>query len=80
MTGEMNNGDSIEIQHRGTTDGVLNIEMTQLDLRDPASVNIKILEAQNPTNSTYNLSIADSVAQQCQPRRQCRRADPAQRR
>ena len=67
MTGQANNGDSIEIQHRGTTDGILNIEMTQLDLRDPASVNIKILESQNPTNSTYNLSIADSVLTNANP-------------
>src|SRR6185503_16767602 len=28
MVGEVNNGDSIEIQHRGTTNGVLNIDMT----------------------------------------------------
>jgi hypothetical protein len=61
MTGEVNNGDSIEIQHRGTSNGVLNIEMTRLDLRDPASANIKILEAQNPSNGTYNLTISDSV-------------------
>ena len=61
MTGQMNNGDSIEIQHRGTSNGVLNLEMTQLDLRDPASANIKILESQNPSNGVYNLSISDSV-------------------
>ena len=59
--GEVNNGDSIEIQHRGTTNGVLNIDMTRLDLRDPASANIKILEAANPTNGVYNLSVSDSV-------------------
>jgi hypothetical protein len=67
MTGEVNNGDSIEIQHRGTTGGVLNIEMTRLDLRDPASANIKILEAQNPTNGVYNLSISDSVLANANP-------------
>jgi hypothetical protein len=61
MTGEVNNGDSIEIQHRGTSNGVLNIEMSRLDLRDPASANIKVLEAANPSNGTYNLSISDSV-------------------
>ena len=27
MVGEVNNGDSIEIQHRGTTNGVLNLDM-----------------------------------------------------
>jgi hypothetical protein len=67
MTGEANNGDSIEIQHRGTSNGVLNIEMTRLDLRDPASANIKILEAGNPSNGTYNLSISDSVLSNANP-------------
>ena len=67
MTGQMNNGDSIEIQHRGTSNGVLNLEMTQLDLRDPASANIKILESQNPSNGVYNLSISDSVFSNANP-------------
>jgi hypothetical protein len=61
MTGEVNNGDSIEIQHRGSTNGVINIDMTRLDLRDPASANIKVLEASNPTNGVYNLTVSDSV-------------------
>ena len=60
-TGEVNNGDSIEIQHRGSTNAVLNIDMSRLDLRDPASANIKILEASNPTGGTYNLTVSDSV-------------------
>jgi hypothetical protein len=67
MVGEVNNGDSIEIQHRGTTNGVLNIDMTRLDLRDPASANIKILEAANPTNGVYNLTISDSVLSNANP-------------
>jgi len=67
MVGEVNNGDSIEIQHRGTTNGVLNIDMTRLDLHDPASANIKILEAGNPTNGVYNLSISDSVLSNANP-------------
>ena len=67
MVGEVNNGDSIEIQHRGTTNGVLNVEMTRLTLRDPASANIKILEAQNPTGGTYNLSVSDSVFTNANP-------------
>jgi hypothetical protein len=61
MVGEVNNGDSIEIQHRGTTNGVLNLDMTRLDLRDPASANIKVLEAANPTGGVYNLTVSDSV-------------------
>ena len=61
MTGEMNNGDSIEIQHRGSSNAVLNIDMSRLDLRDPGSANIKILEASNPTGGTYNLTVSDSV-------------------
>jgi hypothetical protein len=67
MVGEVNNGDSIEIQHRGTTNGVLNIDMTRLDLRDPASANIKILEAANPTNGVYNLSVSDSTLSNANP-------------
>jgi hypothetical protein len=67
MVGEVNNGDSIEIQHRGTTNGVLNIDMTRLDLRDPASANIKILEAANPTNGVYNLTVSDSVFTNANP-------------
>jgi hypothetical protein len=67
MVGEVNNGDSIEIQHRGTTNGVLNIDMTRLDLRDPASANIKILEAANPTNGVYNLTVSDSVFANANP-------------
>ena len=67
MVGEVNNGDSIEIQHRGSTNGVLNIDMTRLDLRDPASANIKILEAGNPTNGVYKLSISDSVLANANP-------------
>jgi len=66
-TGEVNNGDSVEIQHRGSSNGVLNVDMIRLDLRDPASANIKILEAQNPTNGSYNLSIADSVLSNANP-------------
>jgi len=61
MVGEVNNGDSIEIQHRGSTNGILNIDMTRLDLRDPASANIKILEAANESNGVYNLTVSDSV-------------------
>jgi hypothetical protein len=67
MVGEVNNGDSIEIQHRGTTNGILNIDMTRLDLRDPASANIKILEAANPTNGIYNLTLSDSVLSNANP-------------
>jgi hypothetical protein len=67
MVGEVNNGDSIEIQHRGTTNGVLNIDMTRLDLRDPASANIKILEAANPTNGVYHLTVSDSVFSNANP-------------
>jgi hypothetical protein len=67
MVGEVNNGDSIEIQHRGTTNGLLNIDMTRLDLRDPASANIKILEAGNPTNGVYNLTLSDSVLSNANP-------------
>ena len=67
MVGEVNNGDSIEIQHRGTTNGILNIDMTRLDLRDPASANIKILEAANPTNGVYHLTLTDSVLSNANP-------------
>ena len=41
--------------------------MTRLDLRDPASANIKILESQNPSNGIYNLSMSDSVFTNANP-------------
>jgi len=66
-TGEVNNGDSVEIQHRGTSNGVLNIDITRAELRDPASANIKILEAQNPSNGVYKISISDSVLSNSNP-------------
>ena len=67
QTGEVNNGDSIEIQHRGATDGVLNVDIRRADLRDPASANIKVLEASNPTNGSYDISISDSVLSNANP-------------
>ncbi|MGH9255655.1 MAG: hypothetical protein ACRD3C_13935 [Vicinamibacterales bacterium] len=66
-TGEVNNGDSIEIQHRGASDGVLNVDITRADLRDPASANIKVLEASNPSNGSYNITISDSVLSNANP-------------
>ena len=80
MTGEINNGDSIEIQHRGTTNGVINLEMSRLDLRDPASANIKILEAQNPDQRRLQPFGLGFGAQQREPGRQPRWTHPAQRR
>jgi len=46
---------------------VLNLDMTRLDLRDPASANIKILEAANPTNGVYNLTLSDSALTNTNP-------------
>jgi hypothetical protein len=66
-TGEVNNGDSIEIQHRGSSDGILNVDITRADLRDPASANIKVLEASNPSNGSYDISISDSVMSNANP-------------
>lgn len=67
LTGEVNNGDSVEIQHRGASNAVLNIDITRAELRDPGSANVKILEASNPSNGTYNLSISDSVLSNANP-------------
>jgi hypothetical protein len=67
LTGEVNNGDSVEIQHRGASNAVLNIDITRAELRDPASANVKILEASNPSNGTYNISITDSVLSNANP-------------
>jgi hypothetical protein len=61
LTGDTSNGDSIEIQHRGSTNGVNNIDIARAHLSDPASTNIKLIESSNPDNGTYNVSIADSV-------------------
>src|SRR6185503_9541474 len=60
-TGDTINGDSIEIQHRGSTRGVLNVDITRATLSDPASTNIKIIEAGNPDLGIYNVSVSDSV-------------------
>jgi hypothetical protein len=61
LTGDTSNGDSIEIQHRGSTNGVLNIDIARAHLSDPASTNIKLIESSNPDNGTYNVSVADSI-------------------
>jgi hypothetical protein len=61
LSGDTSNGDSIEIQHRGSTNGVLNVDITRADLRDPASTNIKLIESSNPDNGTYNVTLTDSV-------------------
>jgi hypothetical protein len=61
LTGDTSNGDSIEIQHRGSTNGVLNVDITRADLRDPASTNIKLIESTNPAHGVFNVSLSDSV-------------------
>jgi hypothetical protein len=66
MVGELANGDSIEISQRATN-AVMNIDMSRLDLRDPASANIKILESATTKNTTYNLSVTDSVLSNVNP-------------
>jgi hypothetical protein len=48
LTGDNTNGDSIEIQHRGSDHGILNINVTRARLSDPASTNIKLIESTNP--------------------------------
>jgi hypothetical protein len=60
LTGDTSNGDSIEIQHRGSTNGVNNIDITRAHLQDPASTNIKLIESSNPDNGTYNVTVSDS--------------------
>jgi hypothetical protein len=61
LSGDTSNGDSIEIQHRGSTNGVLNVDIIRARLSDPASTNIKIIESANPENGTYNVTVTDSV-------------------
>jgi hypothetical protein len=61
LSGDTSNGDSIEIQHRGSTNAVLNVDITRADLRDPASTNVKLIESSNPDNGTYNVTLTDSV-------------------
>jgi hypothetical protein len=61
LSGDTSNGDSIEIQHRGSTNGVLNVDIRNALLKDPASTNIKLIEAGNPDNGVYNVSVRDSV-------------------
>ena len=61
LSGDTSNGDSIEIQHRGSTNGVLNVDILRAQLSDPASTNIKIIESANPESGTYNVTVTDSV-------------------
>jgi hypothetical protein len=61
LSGDTSNGDSIEIQHRGSTNGVLNIDIRNAILKDPASTNIKLIESTNPDNGIYNVSVSNSV-------------------
>jgi hypothetical protein len=64
LSGDTSNGDCIEIQHRGATNGVLNVDILRAALSDGASTNIKIIESSNPDNGTYNVSVRDSVLTQ----------------
>ena len=61
LTGDNTNGDSIEIQHRASDHGILNINITRAQLSDPASTNIKLIESTNPRFGTYNVTVSDSV-------------------
>lgn len=61
LTGDNANGDSIEIQHHASADGILNVDIRRAHLSDPASTNVKLIDAANPQNGTYNVSISDSV-------------------
>ena len=67
LSGDTSNGDSIEIQHRGSTNGILNVDIRRARLSDPASTNIKIIESSNPENGTYNVSLTDSVLTNINP-------------
>jgi hypothetical protein len=57
LSGDTSNGDSIEIQHRGSTDGVLNVDISNSILKDPASTNIKLIESTSPDNGVYNVTV-----------------------
>ncbi len=60
-TGEAINGDSIEIQHRSSIDGILDIGIRNATLRDPANANIKLIDSNNPTRGTYRVRVKDSA-------------------
>lgn len=61
LTGEAANGDSIEIQHRSSRNGVLNVDIRNALLQDPANANIKLIDSNNPANGTYRVSVRDSI-------------------
>jgi hypothetical protein len=61
LTGDNTNGDSIEIQHRASDHGILNINVTRAQLSDPASTNIKLIESTTPRFGVYNVTVTDSV-------------------
>lgn len=60
LTGEAINGDSIEIQHRSSINGLLNVSIRNAILKDPANANIKLIDSNNPSNGTYRVSVRDS--------------------
>lgn len=61
LSGDTSNGDSIEIQHRGSTNGELHILIERATLMDGASTNIKLIESTNPDNGIYDVTVKDSV-------------------
>ncbi len=60
LTGEHINGDSIELQHRSSRDGLLNVSIRNAILKDPANSNIKLIDSNNPTRGIYRVSVRDS--------------------
>lgn len=60
LTGEAINGDSIEIQHRSSINGLLNVSIRNATLKDPANANIKLIDSNNPSGGTYRVSVRDS--------------------
>ena len=61
LTGEAANGDSIEIQHRASINGLLNIQIKDAVLKDPANSNIKIIDSGNPLDGIYRISVLNSA-------------------
>lgn len=61
LTGEAINGDSVEIQHRSSRDGLLNVLIRNTILKDPANANIKLIDSNNPSGGTYKIAVRDSI-------------------
>ena len=61
LSGDTSNGELNRDSAPWQYNGVLNIDIRNAILKDPASTNIKLIESTDPDNGIYNVSVSDSV-------------------